>query len=134
MYPLQFQVDALKMSQVMRNLLNNAINHTPENQEIFIRLIPNPAAGAEVPDSALDAASKIAGSCCLVEVANPGDPIPEEDRNIIWERYQRSQHQSGRRLGTGIGLSIVSTILKAHEMPYGVDCKDGYNIFWFVCR
>lgn len=118
----------------MRNLLNNAINHTPENQEIFIRLIPNPAAGAEVPDSALDAASKIAGSCCLVEVANPGDPIPEEDRNIIWERYQRSQHQSGRRLGTGIGLSIVSTILKAHEMPYGVDCKDGYNIFWFVCR
>ena len=134
MYPLQFQVDALKMSQVMRNLLNNAINHTPENQEIFIRLIPNPAAGAEVPDSALDAASKIAGSCCLVEVANPGDPIPEEDRNIIWERYQRSQHQSGRRLGTGIGLSIVSTILKAHEMLYGVDCKDGYNIFWFVCR
>ena len=112
---MQFQVDALKMSQVMRNLLNNAINHTPENQEIFIRLTPK-------------------GNSCLVEVANPGDPIPEEDRAIIWERYQRSQHQSGRRLGTGIGLSIVSTILKAHDMPYGVDCKDGYNIFWFLCR
>ena len=69
-----------------------------------------------------------------MEVANPGAPIPEEDRAIIWERYQRSQHQSGRRLGTGIGLSIVSTILKAHDMPYGVDCKDGYNIFWFICR
>lgn len=132
--PLQFQVDALKMSQVMRNLLNNAINHTPENQEIFIRLIPNPADKTKIPGSALDIASKIPGSCCLVEVANPGDPIPEEDRDIIWERYQRSQHQSGRRLGTGIGLSIVSTILKAHDMPYGVDCKDGYNIFWFVCR
>ncbi len=113
--PLNFEVDSLKMSQVMRNLLNNAINHTPENQQIFIRLIPKE-------------------NNCLVEVANPGDPIPEEDRSIIWERYQRSQHQSGRRLGTGIGLSIVSTILKAHNMPYGVNCKDGYNIFWFVCR
>ncbi len=59
------------MSQVMRNLLNNAINHSPENQEIFIRLIPKE-------------------NNCLVEVANPGAPIPEEDRAIIWERYQRS--------------------------------------------
>ena len=41
-------------------------------------------------------------------------------------------NQQTSRLGTGIGLSIVSTILKAHDMPYGVDCKDGYNIFWFT--
>ena len=172
---LQFEVDALKMSQVMRNLLNNAINHTPENQEIFIRLLPESqisqkTAGSEhaadvsqicneataassiynakkcladhVPDAFLNfsdfsisnSASDLQSShdFCLVEVINPGDPIPEEDREIIWERYQRSQHQSGRRLGTGIGLSIVSTILKAHGMPYGVDCKDGYNIFWFA--
>lgn len=142
---MQFQVDALKMSQVMRNLLNNAINHTPENQEIFIRLIPDPESWPDFPGLAQASGSTSStnhpaaqtenlNSCCLVEVANPGDPIPEEDRDIIWERYQRSQHQSGRRLGTGIGLSIVSTILKAHEMPYGVDCRDGYNIFWFVCR
>ena len=143
--PFFFEIDALKMSQVMRNLLNNAINHTPGNQEILIRLTPDPTSWPVFPglaqatsdtisinqSSAQTAAQK---PCCLVEVANPGDSIPEEDRSIIWERYQRSQHQSGRRLGTGIGLSIVSTILKAHDMPYGVDCKDGYNIFWFICR
>ena len=142
--PLNFEVDSLKMSQVMRNLLNNAINHTPENQEIFIRLIPDPATlpghpAGEATQSGNTSRTTTApqnsnSPCCLVEVANPGDPIPEEDRDIIWERYQRSQHQSGRRLGTGIGLSIVSTILKAHDMPYGVDCKDGYNVFWFICR
>ena len=132
--PLNFEVDALKMSQVMRNLLNNAINHTPENLEIFIRLIPDPATCPESPAGAQACNQNTASPCCLVEVVNPGEPIPEEDRAIIWERYQRSQHQSGRRLGTGIGLSIVSTILKAHDMPYGVDCKDGYNIFWFLCR
>ena len=145
--PFFFEVDALKMSQVMRNLLNNAINHTPENQEIRICLTPQPAArfqelaGAPIltgntasftGDTSAEAAFSV--SCCLVEVINPGDPIPEEDRAIIWERYQRSQHQNGRRLGTGIGLSIVSTILKAHQMPYGVDCQNGYNDFWFLCR
>ena len=66
-----------------------------------------------------------------VLVKNPGDAIPEEERELIWERYQRSQHQSGRHMGTGIGLSIVSTILAAHHMEYGVDCANGQTIFWF---
>jgi signal transduction histidine kinase len=66
-----------------------------------------------------------------VSVINPGDPIPEEDRAIIWERYQRSQHHGGRNKGTGIGLSIVSTYLKAHDMLYGVDCEEGLTTFWF---
>lgn len=145
--PFFFEIDALKMSQVMRNLLNNAINHTPENQEIRICLTPNPSARFQEIDDApiptgntasftdsTSAKAAFSASCCLVEVINPGEPIPAEDRAIIWERYQRSQHQNGRRLGTGIGLSIVSTILKAHQMPYGVDCQNGYNDFWFLCR
>ncbi|MGL4790415.1 MAG: two-component sensor histidine kinase, partial [Anaerotignaceae bacterium] len=60
--------------------------------------------------------------------------IPQEEREIIWERYQRCQHQGGRKKGTGIGLSIVSTFLKAHNMEYGVDCHDGYTTFWFECN
>ncbi len=38
---------------------------------------------------------------CRVSVINPGTPIPEEERELIWERYQRSQHQAGRGQGTG---------------------------------
>ena len=68
---------------------------------------------------------------CRVSVINPGDPIPEEERELIWERYQRSQHQAGRRQGTGIGLSIFKSILDAHGMSYGVDCRDGLTAFWF---
>lgn len=107
-------LDALKISQVIRNLLYNAINHTADGEEIVI------------------AARHLPG-LIRVAVINPGPPILEEEREQIWERYQRSQHQSGRRLGTGIGLSIVSTILKAHHMTYGVDCEDGKTIFWFSC-
>jgi signal transduction histidine kinase len=106
--------DALKISQVMRNLLYNAINHTKDGGTIVVAVAES-------------------GANCKVSVINPGEPIPEEERESIWERYQRSQHQGGRRQGTGIGLSIVSTILKAHDMRYGVDCMDGETIFWFAC-
>lgn len=105
-------VDALKMSQVIRNLLYNALNHTEYKKEVIVSL-------------------KAGDDGCLVEVKNPGNPIPEEERELIWERYQRSQHQAGRREGTGLGLSIVSTILKAHGMAYGVDYQDQMTVFWF---
>ncbi len=107
-------LDALKISQVIRNLLYNAINHTKEGEEIRITI------------------KQTADAVC-VAVINPGEPIPPEEQARIWERYQRSQHQSGRRLGTGIGLSIVSTILGAHKMSYGVDCQVNQICFWFSC-
>jgi signal transduction histidine kinase len=106
-------VDALKISQVMRNLLYNAINHTKDGAAIVVT----------VAESDID---------YKVSVINPGEPIPEEERALIWERYQRSQHQGGRQQGTGLGLSIVSTILKAHGMQYGVDCTNGNTTFWFA--
>ncbi len=104
--------DAMKICQVLRNLLNNAVNHTADGEEITVE-------------------AQETGSKVRVAVINPGEPIPQEDRDIIWERYQRSQHHGGRQQGTGIGLSIVGTFLKAHHMLYGVDCKDGLTIFWF---
>lgn len=104
--------DALKLSQVIRNLLYNAINHTEGGTTITVSVTRE-------------------DQTCRVAVANPGIPIPKEEQSLIWERYQRSQHQGGRRQGTGLGLSIVSTILKAHGMSYGVGCRDGLTMFWF---
>lgn len=109
-------VDALKIAQVLCNLLYNAINHTADGGTISVMIT--------------DAGERKV----RVSVVNPGEPIPEEEREVIWERYQRSQHQGGRKTGTGIGLSIVSTFLKAHDMPYGVTCEDGLTTFWFECR
>lgn len=106
-------VDAIKICSVMQNLLNNAVNHTEDHEVIDVVV--------EKQDDIVK-----------VSVINKGEPIPKEDREIIWERYQRSQHQGGRNKGNGIGLSIVSTYLKAHNMTYGVDCKDGRIIFWFA--
>lgn len=106
-------VDPLKMSQVIRNLLNNAINHTADSGIISVTL------------------ARDGDSMVRVNIRNPGKPIPAEEQEVIWERYQRVQHQGGRREGSGIGLSIVSTILEAHGMQYGVESGAGSNTFWF---
>ena len=111
--PVFIYADPLKLSQILRNLLYNAINHTPEGDVITVSLEPK------------------SDRTVRLSVMNPGTPISEEDKKIIWERYQRSQHQSGRRMGTGIGLSIVSTILNAHGMKYGVDSDEKGTVFWF---
>ena len=109
---LTVYADAAKLCQVIRNLLYNAINHTENGGEIEVKISADEKG-------------------VLFEVKNPGEPIPEDERAIIWERYQRSQHQGGRSAGTGIGLSIVSTILEAHGATYGVDCDGGITDFWF---
>lgn len=106
--------DGLKMSQVIRNLLNNAINHTRSGSLIEVRMTEQE-------------------QVFRTQVRNTGDPIPEEEKELIWERYHRSQHQGGRHEGTGLGLSIVSSILEAHEMSYGVDYDSGMTVFWFEC-
>jgi len=105
-------VDAMKISQVMRNLLNNAVNHTADHETITVRI--------DQCDQKI-----------RVSVINPGESISPEDCELIWERYQRSQHHGGRHSGTGIGLSIVATNLKAHGMAYGVNSEAGQTSFWF---
>lgn len=105
--------DRIKMEQVLRNLINNGINHTPKNEQLLIKLT-NTAAGTKVA------------------VINPGKDIPPEQLELIWERYQRVQHQAGHKEGTGIGLAIVKTILASHAFEYGAESKNGVTCFWFV--
>lgn len=105
-------LDPSKITQVFRNLLNNAVNHAAYGSVITVRV-------------------ERCERLTRVSIINEGDEIPEEARKIIWERYQRVQHQAGRWEGTGIGLSIVEAILSAHGFRFGVDSARGENTFWF---
>ena len=107
------QLDPIKMTHVLRNLINNAVNHTKGGDTVEVAI-------------------RDEGGRIVVAVKNPGPTIPEEARDLIWERYQRIQHQGGRREGSGIGLSIVSKVLSVHGFDYGVDSVDDVNVFWFA--
>ncbi|MFV0439912.1 MAG: sensor histidine kinase [Lachnospirales bacterium] len=110
---VQVLVDSLRMSQVMRNLLNNAINHCDVDGSVIVQI------------TEMDIGIK-------VSVNNKGEKIPDIDRALIFNRFYRAQHQNSRREGSGIGLSIVRSIYEAHGFEYGIERIKGYNSFYFI--
>ena len=105
--------DKKKIEQVIYNLINNAINYTGENNKIIINIIKD---------------KKI-----RVEIKDTGKGIKEKDLPHIWEKYYHSKKKHKRNvIGTGIGLSIVKTILESHKFKYGVESKmNGGTTFYF---
>ena len=72
------------------------------------------------------------GDCYELSVLNRGDPIPEEERDKIWEAFYKGD-KSRRRSGShGIGLSIVKQIANIHRAQVGVQCGKDWNRFWFT--
>lgn len=107
--------DRAKLSQVIYNLLSNAINYTGEDKRIKV------------------SARLLEGGHARLEVSDNGPGIPEEMMPYIWERYYRAENGHLRaEVGTGLGLSIVKTILEMHEAKFGVQApSEGGSVFWF---
>jgi len=102
-----FPGDNQKIHQMLVNLLQNAINYTPEGGKI-----------------ALEAGKTKAG--IQFEVADTGIGIPAEDLLRIFERFYRVDKGRSRELGgTGLGLSIVKHIAEAHGGRVSVDSQPG---------
>ena len=106
--------DELKISQVLYNLINNAINYTGTDRKIQIRQL--------VRDHQV-----------TVEVTDTGEGIPSDKLHDIWDRYYKVDKEHKRaQIGTGLGLSIVKSILDMHNGTYGVRSAIGVgSTFWF---
>jgi two-component system, OmpR family, phosphate regulon sensor histidine kinase PhoR len=91
-----FPGDSQKIHQMLVNLLQNAVNYTPEGGKISLEV-------------------KRTESGIQLEVADTGMGIPAEDLPRIFERFYRVDKGRSRELGgTGLGLSIVKHIAEAH--------------------
>ena len=111
---VEVEADELKMSQVVYNLINNAINYTGEDKTVAVR-------------------QKIVDNKVRIEVSDTGEGIAEENIPYIWDRYYKVDKLHKRAaVGTGLGLAIVRNILDAHQATYGVESKlhEG-STFWF---
>lgn len=106
--------DELKISQVVYNLVNNAITYTGADKVVAIR-------------------QEVLNRKVRVEVRDTGEGIPEEKLEDIWDRYYKVDKAHKRaQIGTGLGLSIVKTILDMHGGAYGVRSQEGSgSTFWF---
>lgn len=107
------KADRDKLLQVMRNLVDNAWQYTPEGGQITL-------------------SAERAGNRIRVSLANTGGGIAEEDIPFIFERFYRGEKSRSReRGGAGIGLSIVKELIEAHNGQIGAESADGETRVWF---
>ncbi len=89
--------DAERTGQILRNLLNNAIIHTPSGGEIIVRA----RAGYDE---------------VIVSVQDSGEGIPAEHLHNIFERFYRADASRSRATGgSGLGLAIVKQMVEAQH-------------------
>lgn len=111
--PVQVTCDAGKIERVICNLINNAINYTGEDKNVYVRQVNTPEG-------------------VRIEVEDTGEGIEEDKINRIFDKYYRSENHRREVVGTGLGLTIVKAILKLHGYHYGVRSKLGEgSVFWF---
>ena len=106
--------DSNKIEQVIYNFISNAVNYSGDSKRIEINQIVN-------------------NKTVRIEIKDYGIGIKKEDLEYVWERYYRVDkgHQRSTQ-GSGLGLSIIKSILEYHGFNYGVDSieKKG-STFWF---
>jgi signal transduction histidine kinase len=125
--------DGDRILQVLVNLLDNAIRHTPAGGSVTVaaRTVSRSAALRQPAAGALAAGVP---AWVQVSVADTGPGIPDEEKPRIFERF----HQVGRRerramSGVGLGLSICREIVDAHGGALWVeDRPGGGSVFSFL--
>ena len=108
------EADELKISQVVYNLVNNAITYSGEDKTITLT-------------------QQVEQGKVRISVTDTGEGIPQEKLKDIWERYYKVDKEHKRaQMGSGLGLSIVRNILEMHGGQYGVTSQLGKgSTFWF---
>jgi len=105
-------VDEYRFSQILRNLLVNALRHTPDGGFVTVSV------------DLFDEDSEI--RYVKVVVADTGDGIPEADLPYVFERFFRADKSRSRATGgSGIGLSIVHQLVHAHGGRVWVESEQG---------
>ncbi len=102
---LSIQADRSRLMQVLQNLLNNALRHTPTDGEIIVSVVARNSGGSNGAITGVE-----------IAVADTGDGIAPDELPHIFERFYRSGKARDRDSGgTGLGLAIVRALVEAHD-------------------
>lgn len=105
--PLLVRADRERLLQVLGNLLDNAVRHTPVGGTITL-------------------SARRAGDDAVISVADTGPGVPESECGRVFERFYRADGSRGRSSGgSGLGLSIVKAIVELHKGRVAIDGAEG---------
>lgn len=95
---VRFWGDRDLISEMLANLLDNSIRHTPQGAHIELSLVTH-------------------GSQFVASVADDGPGVPQLERERIFRRFYRLE-RSIKTPGTGLGLSLVAAVAELHGMQF----------------
>ena len=110
----EMYADCAKLTQVVYNLMDNALKYTQEGGSVRVRLIRS-------------------GRDAILTVTDNGPGIPKEDQAHIFDRFYRVDKARSRDTGgTGLGLSIVHQMVLMHGGNVSVDSEEGHGATFTV--
>jgi len=105
--------DADRLTQVLNNLVSNAIKFTPEGGNITI--------GARQEKNTIE-----------LRVQDTGIGIPKEHLDTIFEPFEQAGGVDSRKGGTGLGLAVVKYIITRHDGTVRVESKEGVGSTFII--
>lgn len=116
--PVTVLGDEARLRQVATNLVANALQHTPDQARIEVRVgrLTGPAGRADQQPVVVVGDPLPAGTpTAVLEVTDSGPGLTHEDARRVFERlYRADQSRARSHGGAGLGLSIVAAIVTAH--------------------
>lgn len=115
---IMITADITKLEQVVYNLINNAVTYVGSDNTVIVRLF------------------RKENGMTRFEVKDHGEGISAENLPYIWDRYYKVSHGDSThkraKMGSGIGLSIVKSVLEQHRFAFGAESEEGKgSTFWF---
>lgn len=108
---IYLEADSTQFKQLVAILLDNAVEHTPKNGAIDLRLFQK-------------------GHTITLAVANNGQPLKKGEEDKIFERFYRGDSSRNRKEGHyGLGLSIAKSIADNHQGQIKAFSQDGWTYF-----
>ncbi len=106
------EVDAVRLGQVLANLMSNAAKFGPEGSTVELRL-------------------RRLGAWARTEVIDRGPGVPEEFTDRVFERFAQADPTGDGHGSAGLGLAISKDIVEQQGGRIGFDSRPGRTCFWF---
>ena len=145
--PEDILIDPLRISQVLSNLISNAIKFSRPGSKVFVQAFMH-RNGQDLEREAAEAGiswfkdieNKLPNDYAdtlVIAITDTGEGISKENRSKLFNKFEQfgSGNRADKPKGTGLGLVIVKGIIEAHGGTIGVVSEEGIgSTFYFTIK